>query len=176
MRGGSVPTEPRASGFDHYVTAHGTALRRFAYLLTGDYHLGEDLLQEVLVKVYRRWPRQGGFDQPTAYVRKAILHQYLSWRRRASSHEPPVDLSDEVVGRDADYAEALAQRDSLWQTLATLPRRQRAVLVLRFYEDLDDEEIGRLLGCSAGTVRSHASRGLARLRVSIHTVAQQGGI
>ncbi|GAA3398019.1 SigE family RNA polymerase sigma factor [Cryptosporangium minutisporangium] len=149
--------------FDSYVAADGAALMRFAYALTGDHHLAEDLVQEGLVKAHRRWPR---IDQPSAYVRKAVLRHYLSWRRRRSSSEVP---AMDAVGREpaaGDHADVLADRHALGALLATLPRRQHAVLFLRFYEDLDDAAIGELLGCSPVTVRGHASRGLARLRAS----------
>ncbi|MFG1927066.1 SigE family RNA polymerase sigma factor [Cryptosporangium sp. NPDC048952] len=148
--------------FDSYVIADGAALLRFAHALTGDHHLAEDLVQEALVRTHRRWHR---IDQPGAYVRKAVLRQYLSWRRRRSSGERPTDVAlEEPVS--ADHADVLADQDALAALLATLPRQQRAVLFLRFYEDLDDAAIGELLGCSAVTVRGYASRGLARLRES----------
>ncbi|EXG81828.1 SigE family RNA polymerase sigma factor [Cryptosporangium arvum] len=156
-------------GFDDYVTERGRALLRFAYLLTGDYHLAEDVLQEALAKVHGRWSRLRRDDDPNAYVRTAILRQYLSWRRRRSSGETPSELTVDAPG-GTDYAETLAQRDALWHALSGLPRQQRAAVVLRFYEDLDDDEISRLLNCSVATVRSHVSRGLARLRDEIHTV------
>jgi RNA polymerase sigma-70 factor (sigma-E family) len=158
-----VPTS-----FDDYVTARGRALLRFAYLLTGDHHLAEDMLQEALAKVHRQWPKLSDPEHPTAYVQKAILRQYLSWRRRRSSTESPTDAPVDVPG--ADHADRLAERDSMWHALAGLPRQQRAAVVLRFYEDLDDDEIARLLGCSVATVRSHVSRGLARLRESVQPV------
>ncbi|SHN46166.1 SigE family RNA polymerase sigma factor [Cryptosporangium aurantiacum] len=158
--------KPDGESFDSYVAADGAALLRFTYVLTGDHHLAEDLVQEALVKVHRRWDRIRRVEQPGPYVRKAVLRQYLSWRRRRSSSEVPAmdAVGPEPVSRDP--ADALVDRDALGTLLATLPRRQRAVLFLRFYEDLDDTAIGELLGCSPATVRGHASRGLARLRVS----------
>ncbi|GAA3382005.1 SigE family RNA polymerase sigma factor [Cryptosporangium minutisporangium] len=161
-----MPSTP----FDEYVAARGMGLLRFAYLLTGDHHLAEDILQEALAKLHGRWSRLADTDQLTAYVRKAILRQYLTWRRRRSSGETPSELSLDFSAPGSDHAEALAERDSLWHALAGLPRQQRAAVVLRFYEDLDDDEIARLLKCSVPTVRSHISRGLARLRDSVHTV------
>ena len=156
------------TSFDDYVTARGRALLRFEYLLTGDHHLAEDMLQEALAKVHRQWPKLSDPEHPTAYVQKAILRQYLSWRRRRSSSESPTDAPVDVLG--ADHADRLAERESMWHALAGLPRQQRAAVVLRFYEDLDDDEIARLLGCSVATVRSHVSRGLARLRESVQPV------
>ncbi|MFI5956290.1 SigE family RNA polymerase sigma factor [Cryptosporangium sp. NPDC051539] len=163
-----MPTTPTTASFDDYVAARGTALLRFAYLLTGDYHLAEDMLQEALAKVHRRWSHLDDAGRPTAYVQKAILHQYLSWRRRRSSGETPIASAPERP--TVDHAEQHADRTELWHALSTLPRQQRAVLVLRFYEDLDDTEIARLVGCSVATVRSHASRGLAALRTSAQLV------
>lgn len=157
-----MPT-PDAAAFDAYVNDRGSSFLRFAYVLSGDYHLAEDLVQEALVKVHRRWSKLQDVQQPGAYVRKAILNQYLSWRRRRSSSEQPEMLEEESIQRP-DHAERVADRDELWTALAGLPRQQRAVLVLRFYEDMDDDEIAGLIGCSPRTVRSHASRGLARMR------------
>ncbi|MFI5956255.1 SigE family RNA polymerase sigma factor [Cryptosporangium sp. NPDC051539] len=152
--------------FGSYVAADGAALLRFAWVLTGDHHLAEDLVQEALVKVHRRWSRR--IEQPGPYVRKTILRHYLSWRRRRSSGEIPAP--DGVDSVAADHADGIADRDALWVLLATLPRQQRAVLTLRFFEDLDDPAIAELIGCSPGTVRGHASRGLARLRQSAEIV------
>ncbi|TQS47121.1 SigE family RNA polymerase sigma factor [Cryptosporangium phraense] len=153
------------STFDEYVAERGVALLRFAYLLTGDHQLAEDLVQESLVRVHRRWSRIRRTDRPGAYVRQTILRQYLSWRRRSSSSEIPVAVDADRSG-DGDPADRVSERAALMAALATLPRQQRAVLVLRFYEDRDDGEIAALLGCTAATVRSHASRGLARLRAN----------
>jgi RNA polymerase sigma-70 factor (sigma-E family) len=169
--------KPDRVEFDAYVADQGAALLRFAYVLTGDHHLAEDLVQEALVKVYRRWSRVERADQPGAYVRKAVLRQYLSWRRLRSSRELPTALDVELVSPEADHVERLANRDAVRARLAVLPRQQRAVLVLRFYEDLDDVAISELVGCSRVTVRAHASRGLARLRgADSATHAEEWGI
>lgn len=152
-----------ASSFDQYVVGRGASLLRFAYLLTADRHLAEDLVQEVLAKAHHRWARIERLDQPDYYVRKAILNQYLSWRRRRSSGETAMrDLPD--APDPGDHASRLAERDEVWAMLAGLPRQQRAVLVLRYYEDLADAQIAELIGCSVATVRAHASRALTRLR------------
>jgi RNA polymerase sigma-70 factor (sigma-E family) len=153
-------------GFDEFVVSRGHVLLRFAYLLTGDRHLAQDLVQEVLVRAHRRWERIERLDMPDAYLRKAILRQYLSWRRRRASSEIVVAaIPDRGDGHDP--AGEAAERDEMWSLLATLPRAQRAVLVLRYYEDLPDDEIARLTGCSPTTVRVHAFRALARLRESL---------
>lgn len=149
--------------FDEFVRARGDALLRFAFLLCGDRHRAEDFTQEALVRCHRRWRavERGGAPEP--YVRKAILRQFLSWRRLRSATEKVAGHFDETAA-PADAAQRLADRDEMWRTLAGLPRKQRAVLVLRYYEDLPDPHIAELLGCSAATVRVHAGRALARLR------------
>ncbi|RKN44842.1 SigE family RNA polymerase sigma factor [Streptomyces hoynatensis] len=149
--------------FDDYVLTRGDALLRFAHVLCNDAQRAEDLVQEALVRCHRRWRRieHGGLD---AYVRKAILRQYLSWRRRRSAEEGPAGDLPCAGGAPDQGIEAIGERDAMWRLLAGLPRRQRAVLVLRYYEDLPDAEIAGLLNCSAATVRVHAARGLARLR------------
>lgn len=152
-----------ATSFDEYVVGRGPGLLRFGYLLTGDRHLAEDLVQEVLAKAHRRWAKIERLDQPDAYCRKAVLNQYLSWRRRRSSGETTIAHFPDGPGA-GDHATRLADRDAMWTMLAGLPRQQRAVLVLRFYEDLADAQIAELIGCSVATVRAHASRALTRLR------------
>ncbi|BCB88291.1 SigE family RNA polymerase sigma factor [Phytohabitans suffuscus] len=159
--------------FDEFVTARGPALLRFGYLMCGDRHLAEDILQEVLAKVYRRWGRIARTEPPEAYVRRAILHQYLSWRRRRASTEAVVAQVPEHPdsGLMADH---VAVRDEMWALLDTLPRVQRAVLVLRYYLDLPDPEIADLVGCAPATVRVHAFRALGalRTRLSAHLTAE----
>ncbi|GAA5195393.1 SigE family RNA polymerase sigma factor [Rugosimonospora acidiphila] len=159
--------------FGEFVMARTPALLRFAYLLTGDSHLAEDLIQEALVRVHRRWSSieyQGG---PEPYVRKAILNQYLSWRRRRSSAE--LVLAELPERRDpALGAEQIVERDEMWSLLATLPRAQRAVVVLRYYEDLADQDIALLLDCSPATVRVHAFKALKRLRAALTPTAVAG--
>lgn len=149
--------------FDEYVRTRGGALLRFAYLLCGDKHRAEDFTQEALARCHRRWRAIERNGDPEPYVRKAILRQFLSWRRRKSSDEHVVDEFYDTA-TTTDTAQELAERDAMWQVLTTLPRKQRAVLVLRYYEDLPDAKIAELLGCSAVTVRVHASRAFARLR------------
>jgi RNA polymerase sigma-70 factor (sigma-E family) len=153
--------------FEEYVAARGDALLRFAYLLCADRHLAEDLVQEVLARIHDRWYRLTHVEQPDAYLRKAIVRQFLSWRRRRASREISLDRLPDRAGAAPDGAARHAARDEMWRLLADLPRKQRAVLVLRFYEDLPDHEIADALGCRPATVRVHASRGLARLRESL---------
>ncbi|MDT0346212.1 SigE family RNA polymerase sigma factor [Streptomyces litchfieldiae] len=150
--------------FDDYVLTRGDALLRFAYVMCDDAQRAEDFVQEALVRCHRRWrriERDAGLD---AYVRKAIVRQYLSWRRRRAAEDRPTDALSDTRGRPDGAIEAIGERDAMLRLLAELPRRQRAVLVLRYYEDLPDGQIAELLSCSTATVRVHASRGLARLR------------
>jgi RNA polymerase sigma-70 factor (sigma-E family) len=150
-------------GFDAFVQARGRALLRFAYVLCGDAHLAEDLVQEILARLHRRWDKIAALQYPEAYVRTAIVRQFLSWRRRRSSGEAILAEVPEPAGYDEPQHQVLAQ-DQMWRLLTGLPRAQRAVLVLRFYNDLPDDEIAALLGCGESTVRSHAARALARMR------------
>lgn len=154
-------TEP-VDSFDTFVVARGAALLRFASVLTHDPGLAEDLVQDALVKVARRWSALVRKGPPEAYVRKVILNEYLSWRRRRSSSETPAEVGE---GAHPDTSNAHAERDALWRVLGELPARQRAVLVLRYYEDLPDSDVADLLGMAPGTVRSLAARAYVTLRV-----------
>jgi RNA polymerase sigma-70 factor (sigma-E family) len=163
----SMQTLPR-SVFEDYVTARTPMLLRFAYLLCGDRHLAEDLVQEVLIKAHRRWSAIEA-ENPDAYLKQALLHTHLSWRRRRSSSEVATSTIRDAATLDA-FDEAHASRADTWSLLATLSPRQRAVLVLRYFEDLDDRRIAELVGSTAAAVRVHAHRGLTTLR---ETLAQQ---
>jgi RNA polymerase sigma-70 factor (sigma-E family) len=149
--------------FDDWARARLPALLRFAAVLTGDKGLAEDVVQEVLIRAYGRWSRIVSLDQPEAYVRRMVANEYLSWRRRWARVTPHAELAG--VGAQPDHSETYAERDALRRELARLPRRQRAVLVLRYYESLTDAEIAEVLDCPVGTVRSLASRALRALRV-----------
>ena len=150
--------------FTDFVGAHSASLFRTAYLMTGDYQRAEDILQTALVRIYQRWTRIDAMDHPVGYAHRVVVSQAASWWRRRSSHEAPMQLSDEPAwnGRVEDIAE----HDRVWQAVLSLPRRQRAVTVLRYYEDLTEAQIAETLGISPGTVKSHshaASRRLAEL-------------
>jgi RNA polymerase sigma-70 factor (sigma-E family) len=151
--------------FEEFVVSRGYALLRFAYLLTGDRYLAEDLTQEALVRAHRRWSAIER-DDPEPYLRKAIVRQYLSWRRRRSNTETVLaDFPDRPD--PSTVADRLVERDEMWSMLRTLPRAQRAVLVLRYYEDLADADIADVLGCSESTVRAHAFKAFKRLRAAL---------
>ena len=148
--------------FDALVEDRTTSLLRTAYLLTGDWGLAEDLLQTALVKTWFRWDRVREKDAAEAYVRQVMARTYATWWRRKWRGELATGELPELPGRD-DYADVDA-RHALRHALAELPPRQRAIVVLRFYEDLSEAQVADLLGCSVGTVKSTASRALARLR------------
>jgi len=143
--------------FDEWARARLPALVRFAVALTGDRELGEDIVQEVLVRAYGRWSRITALEQPEAYPRRMVTNEYLSWRRRGARVTPHADVPAEP-GREPDHADTHADRSALALELARLPRRQRVVLVLGDYEHLTAAEIANILGCPQGTVRSLASR------------------
>ncbi|GAA3837635.1 SigE family RNA polymerase sigma factor [Sphaerisporangium flaviroseum] len=147
--------------FREFVSARSPALMRLGYLLTGgDQHAAEDLLQTVLAKAAVRWSR---IDEPEAYVRRAMYRQQVSWWRLASSRrETVVAEAPDAPGRDDTHTADL--KLVLHHALARLTSRQRAVLVLRYFEDLPEAEVAQIMGCSVGTVRSTAHRSLARLR------------
>jgi RNA polymerase sigma-70 factor (sigma-E family) len=153
--------------FDEFVNTRASALLRFAYLLTADPHQAEDVVQEALARCHAKWSRIERYEVPEAYVRKVVLRQYLSWRRLLSSREVVVAEFPDTAVTGADNADRIAVRQQLWQLLGRLPRMQRAVLVLRYFEDRDDDDIARLLGCARPTVRVHAARGLRRLRAAL---------
>jgi RNA polymerase sigma-70 factor (sigma-E family) len=149
--------------FEEFAEARLQALLRYATVLCGDPHLAQDLVQDVLVRVHSRWQRIEQYDVPEQYVRRAIANGYVSWRRRWSVRNlVPFGSPPELPF--ADPTQESTERSELWRQLSILPRRQRAVLVLRYYEGLSDTEIAEVFGCSPGTVRGHASRALATLR------------
>jgi RNA polymerase sigma-70 factor (sigma-E family) len=153
--------------FEDYARTRGPGLLRFAGVLSGDRGTAEDVVQEVLVRAARRWASICALDAPDAYVRRMVVNEYLSWRRKWSRLIPTEGLLDDHEGGrgGTDFADTHAEREALARRLDALPPKQRAALVLRFYEDLPDREIGEVLGCPIGTVRSHISRALAALRV-----------
>lgn len=166
--GEDVGTTERQADFTAYVQARQRALARFAYLLTGDPHSAEDLLQSALAKAYRKWDHIRGVEAPDAYVRRIMVNEHNSlWRRAWKRREVSTDTVPDRTGvtdRPDDGTSA-----ALWEFVQTLPRKQRAVVVLRFYEDMSEAEVATLLGISVGTVKSQSSRALAALRERVHT-------
>ncbi|MGN6610051.1 MAG: SigE family RNA polymerase sigma factor [Jatrophihabitans sp.] len=164
-------TRPRPATVADLARTHGLELLRFGYLVTGDRHRAEDLVQDVLLALHRRFPATLGVDDPVAYARRAVVNGHISrGRRRASGELSMAELPESATAPRDDPAE----RDLLWRALRRLPDRQRAVLVLRFYEDATDEQIAELLGCRRGTVRSLASRALAALREDTDVTEETG--
>ncbi|GAA4291808.1 SigE family RNA polymerase sigma factor [Actinokineospora soli] len=155
-------------GFDDFVAERIDRLLRYATALCCDRHLAQDIVQEVLVRAQRRWSRIAATDAPYLYVKRMVTNEYLSWRRRRAARD--IAASPEVLARlsppVADSATAHAERDAMRARIAVLPRKQRAALVLRYYEDCSDAEIARELGCAEVTVRSQISRALATLRAA----------
>lgn len=156
--------------YDAFVAHRSQALLRTAYLLTGDRALAEDLLQTALAKSWFAWGRIEGPPEP--YVRKVLASTYATWWRRRWRGEQPTDSLPELPLPPAGSVE---DRDLLWRALGTLPRRQRAVVVLRYYEDLSEAEIAATLGITPGTVKSQAARALAALRRNAELSDALGG-
>jgi RNA polymerase sigma-70 factor (sigma-E family) len=151
-----------AAEFSEYVALRWPPMIRTARLLTGDDGLAEDLVQAALEKCYVAWPRLRARDATDAYVRRVIVNTFVSWQRRRAWHEVPRERMPETA--TADPAEDVPRRSVLQAALTELPPRQRAVVVLRFFEDLSVREVASLLGCSTGTVKSQTSDALENLR------------
>jgi RNA polymerase sigma-70 factor (sigma-E family) len=150
--------------FEEFAQTQLPAMLAFATALTGQRATADDLAQEVLIRVLARWDRIGRVDRPDLYVRKMLLNEFLSSRRRSWRLIPAGD----AVPRDAgtpDPAAEYAEHDAMLAEIGRLPRSQRAVLALRYYEDRTDAEIADLLGWRPSTVRVYAARALAALRV-----------
>lgn len=155
--------EPAREDFRSYVAARSPALLRTAYMLSGSRADAEDLLQTALAKTYLAWDRIREREAVDGYVRRVMVNTQTSWWRRRKLDEHPIDvLPERSGGRDATADADL--HDALWTALATLPKRQRAMVVLRYYEDLSEAETAHVMGVSVGTVKSATSRALARLR------------
>jgi RNA polymerase sigma-70 factor (sigma-E family) len=159
--------------FERFVDGCASGLLRTAYLLTWDLAEAEDLVQETFLRVARRWPRVRRMDQPVAYARRILVNLAVDDAKRRSRRRSELDVADSM--RLVAYADeasarvlgAVDERAELLGALGVLAPRQRAVLVLRYFEDLSEAQVAVILGCSLGTVKSTASRGLARLREAI---------
>jgi RNA polymerase sigma-70 factor (sigma-E family) len=150
--------------YDDFYVALRPRLVRTAYAVCGDRGVAEDAAQTALAKAHRSWRRISKADAPEAYVRRMTVNEVLNHHRRASSRRESAraELPDGVLEADDP-----ASRDEVWQAVLTLPPRQRAVLVLRYYEDLTEQEIADTLGCRPGTVKSQASDALSSLRTRL---------
>jgi RNA polymerase sigma-70 factor (sigma-E family) len=155
--------EQARAAFRDYVAARSAALLRTAYLLTGNRADAEDLLQTALAKTYLAWDRIREREAVDGYVRRIMVNTQTSWwRRRKVAEYPTDDLPERTESRSA--TDDVALHDALWSALGQLPTRQRAMVVLRYYEDLSEAETAQVLGVSVGTVKSTTSRALAKLR------------
>lgn len=150
--------------FRQFVALRSAALLRTAYLMVGDWAHAEDVLQTALTKTYLAWRRLGGIEAIDAYSRRVLATTATSWWRRRWHGERPSEVLPE---RGVDPYDGWAERQAMWAHVQTLPARQRAVLVLRFYEDLTEADTARALGISIGTVKSQTARALATLRERI---------
>ncbi|GAB4050064.1 hypothetical protein GCM10028775_20740 [Catellatospora paridis] len=161
----------RYDGFHEFVVARGGALSRTAFLLTGEHHAAEDLVQSALAKAATRWRQIMEYGQPEAYVRRTMINEQISWWRRRPAW-PVADLPD-LPGPDEPHR--IVDRVALGQALGTLTPRQRAVLVLRFYEDLSEADTAATMGCSIGTVKSQTHLALSHLRRALPLFAEESG-
>ncbi|MCU1602502.1 MAG: SigE family polymerase sigma factor [Frankiales bacterium] len=160
--------------FTAFVRVHGRALARTATLLAGDRVAGEDLLQTALAQTYARW-RKADIEDLEQYVRVVLARAQISWRRRLSSTERPLDLEPDELPVP-DIADRTVDRRVLLGALQQLPPKQRATLVLRYFDDLSEADTAKALGCSAGSVKQHSTRGLAKLRALLGPDAVLAGL
>lgn len=149
--------------FASYAAARRQQLRRTAYLLCGDWDRAEDLVQDALARLYVHWRRASRADNVDAYVRRTLVNAYLADRRRPWRRDVVTETVPDLAGRTIE-SDAVADRDALRAALASLGSSQRAVVVLRYWEDLSVEQTAAALDCSTGNVKSQAARGLAHLR------------
>jgi RNA polymerase sigma-70 factor (sigma-E family) len=160
--------DAREADYALFVRARTHALLRSAYLLTGDQHLAEDLVQEALARTHRAWSRLERPENAEAYARKVMYHAQVSvWRRPKVAEVLPGELDPAALTGDDDPAEAAVQRLTLRRALLSLSPKQRAVLVLRYFEDHTEAEAAQVLGVSVGTVKTQTGRALDRLRALV---------
>lgn len=158
----SVTDQDRELTYTAFVERQWAALYRTAFLLTGDHQRAEDVVQTALMKVYLAWPRVVSMSHPEAYARTVMVNQLTSWWRRKSSTESPVLTLVEPI--QPAFDDRVVQARAMWAHVLALPPRQRAVVVLRYYEDRSEAEIAEILEISAGSVKTHAHHALASLR------------
>jgi RNA polymerase sigma-70 factor (sigma-E family) len=151
--------------FESYAAGAGARLVRFATVVTDDVHLAQDIVQEVLLRAQQQWERIGSLEHTDAYVRRMVINEAKSGWRRKPAPEPRAEVDDDRAV--PDHATTYERRDELRRRLLTLPYQQRAAVVMRYLEDLPDDQIAVALGCSTSTVRVHVHRALVRLRVDL---------
>jgi RNA polymerase sigma-70 factor (sigma-E family) len=159
-----------------FVSAAGGALRRTAFLVCGDWHRADDVVQDSLVKLYRSWAKLDRQGNALAYARRVVINTALDSGRRSWRREVPTADLPYYQMLPGDHAHQQAARDELLTALGVLAPRQRACVVLRYYEDLSVEQTAQILGCSEGTVRSQSARGLETLRNAIDQSRQTGQV
>ncbi|MCZ3390012.1 MAG: SigE family RNA polymerase sigma factor [Actinomycetia bacterium] len=147
--------------FTAWARMHQARLVRSAFLLSGSQPQAEDLVQETLIKVAERWSRLE-HENPEAYARKVLFNSFVSWRRLKRNSTPAVAASRDLA--EPDHSARIVQRESLIAALAHLTKKQRSVLVLRYFEDLSEQQTAEVLGVTVGTVKSHSAAALTRLR------------
>jgi RNA polymerase sigma-70 factor (sigma-E family) len=164
-----VGSTDREADFTAYVRARQASFARFAYLLTGDPHSAQDLVQSALAKVYGKWDHISAVESPDAYVRKVMVNEHTTWWRRQWRHRERTD--SELIRVMEPPAAAQPTHDSdLWSHVRNLAPQQRAAVVLRYYEDLSEAQTAEILGCTVGTVKSHTSRAIRSLRATMKEV------
>jgi len=156
----------RDRDYVEFVEAAGASLRQTAFLICGDWHRADDVVQDALYKLYLSWPKVDRTRSPVAYARRIVVNAALDSGRRPWRREVPTDVTPERV-QSADPAIGIADRDEVLTALSSLGPRQRACIVLRYYEDLSIDQTAEILGCSTGTVKSQAARALETLRHAI---------
>jgi RNA polymerase sigma-70 factor (sigma-E family) len=152
------------SEFAEFVAARSAALHRTAYLMVGEHALAQDLLQEALTKTFVAWPRLREVANAEAYTRRTITTTAISWRRKRSWHEQPHDEVPEGRAAATPGDDEVATRAWVWAALQQLPPRQRAAVVLRYYEDLTEAQTAAAMGCAVGTVKSQVAQAIRKLR------------
>ena len=163
---GALTTADPLVDFEAYVRASQRKHKRLAFLLAGDLHAAEDLLQAAYAKLYPRWDKVRAYDAPDAYLRKVMVSVRTSWWRRHRNREWATDEVPELGGV-ADHGEEVVESRVLLSALRGLPERQRAAVVLRHWCDLSEAETASIMSCSLGTVKSNTSKGLAHLRAAL---------
>jgi RNA polymerase sigma-70 factor (sigma-E family) len=168
VTGGAVGTSARPNSeveFEAWLVAREPALQRTAHLLTGNVHTAQDLVQDTLAKVYLSWDRIRERSSIDAYARRVLLNEFrTAWRRPLRRHERVTDDVPDLPARAEEYD---GRHEAVWRFVCSLPPKQRAVVVLRFYEQLTESEIAELMGISVGTVKSQSSRALTALRQAL---------
>ena len=161
-----------ADAFRGFVSGRLDQLRRTAYLLCGDWHLADDIVSTALARLYRHWPRMAHVGNLDGYVRRVLVRSWLNETRRPWRRERPAAVLPERASSARD-ADGVVDRMAMVGLLAELPPRRRAVVVLRYCNDLSVDEVAEILGCSAGTVKSQSARALDTLRTRLGSPAEK---